>query len=77
MPDWPARMRREVAALYVGPVTPGAFDKLVEQGIMPKPVFQGSMPVWLRKDIDRVNQSGQDGIARTSAEEWEDMAGNI
>jgi hypothetical protein len=72
-PGWPARMRREVAALYIGPVTPNELDNLVANGMMPAPIMQGNLKVWLKKDIDEF-QSGTEtrskGQASSTGKDW-------
>lgn len=80
MPTWPARMRREVAAMYVGPVSTAQFDDLVEKGIMPQPLIQGRTPVWLKEDIDRMSRATRDGtagVAQSTKEDWEKQAASI
>ena len=48
----PAALRRERAARYLD-VSPGYFDKLVAEGIVPGPRRLGDgVRVWLRADLD-------------------------
>lgn len=47
----PRGLSRIAAAQYVG-VSPGTFDKLVAEGIMPKPVAVRSRKVWDRFKVD-------------------------
>lgn len=48
---WPAGLRRETAAEYVG-ISPGKFDDWVERGLMPPPKRQDGVVVWLRWALD-------------------------
>ena len=73
MPSWPALMRIEVAALYVGPLSSTQFDALVDQGLMPQPIRLGTTPVWRKSDIDRMNSNSavkDTGIAAGSSKDW-------
>lgn len=51
LPNWPAAMRRELAAAYVG-LSPSSFDRAVKEGVLPKPVIvYGSTKVWLQNEL--------------------------
>jgi hypothetical protein len=51
---WPARMRAEFAAGYVGEKTVAAFVRRVRKGEYPAPaVNSGKRQLWLRDDLDR------------------------
>ena len=47
----PRGLRRVQAAAYVG-VSPSLFDRMVEEGVMPKPKRFGSRTIWDRWQID-------------------------
>ena len=52
LPDWPASMRRDLAAAYLD-VTPGTFDKIVAEGRLPKGLaLTAGSRIWLRTDLD-------------------------
>jgi hypothetical protein len=52
LPDWPASMRRDLAAAYLD-ISLGTFDKIVAEGRLPRglALTQGSR-IWLRRDLD-------------------------
>ena len=47
----PTGMRRTDAAVHCG-VSPGHFDKLVREGVMPSPRHLSGIDVWLRQELD-------------------------
>jgi len=47
----PTGMRRPDAAVHCG-VSPGHFDKLVREGVMPSPRHLSGIDVWLRQELD-------------------------
>ena len=49
----PTGMKRTDAALHCG-VSPGHFDKLVREGLMPSPRHLSGVDVWLRQELDDV-----------------------
>lgn len=51
LPFTPAALQRARAAQYVD-VSPGHFDKLVREGLMPAPRDNGGVKVWLRDELD-------------------------
>ncbi len=80
MPNWPAFMRREVAALYVGPVSLEQFDRLVENNDLPQPVRFGSTPMWKKQDLDLVGAAqlaNSDGLASGNSQDWMSDLGNL
>lgn len=48
---WPRGLSRAEAALYIG-VSPGTFDRLVSDGIMPKPRRVRTRVLWDRVEVD-------------------------
>lgn len=51
LPFTPGALQRIRAAQYVD-VSPGHFDKLVREGLMPAPRDNGGVKVWLREELD-------------------------
>lgn len=52
-PNLPPRgLSREEAAAYVG-LSPGSFDKLVQEGGMPPPKRVGARKIWDIRAVDR------------------------
>lgn len=51
LPDWPAMMRKSMAAQYVD-MSPNQFQRYVDQGIFPQPVQLGNGLRWHRKRMD-------------------------
>jgi hypothetical protein len=47
LPDWPLNLSDIQAAAYVG-VSPGTFEKMVEEGDYPDPVKHGTRKWWFR-----------------------------
>lgn len=47
----PRGLNRREAAAYVG-VSPSEFDKMVEEGVMPKPKRRGRRTIWDRIALD-------------------------
>ena len=47
----PTALRREYAALHCG-VSPGHFDKMVKDGILPRARGIGGVKIWLREELD-------------------------
>lgn len=52
MPDWPARMDDDTAALYLG-IGVTAFREKVKAKIYPQPVEEGARRLWSRLQLDR------------------------
>lgn len=52
MPDWPARMGEDLAALFVG-VSQTMFREKVEKGIYPQPQWEGGRKFWSRRQLER------------------------
>ena len=52
LPDWPASMRRDLAAAYLD-ITPSTLDRIVAEGRLPAGLYltPGSK-VWLKQDLD-------------------------
>lgn len=44
-------MRRNAAAAYLG-ISPGHFDKLVDEGLMPAPRDCSGVKLWVRDELD-------------------------
>lgn len=70
LPDWPRMLRRENAAAYID-VSPGTFDRLVQNGDIPAPLTfpRSTVKAWDRHDLDGFVQSLRDGA--TSNNEWD------
>ncbi|HMO09397.1 MAG TPA: hypothetical protein PKD10_17390 [Paracoccaceae bacterium] len=49
--DSAAALRRGDAAQYCG-VSPGYFDRMVAEGLLPAPRQLGSLRLWARRDLD-------------------------
>lgn len=47
----PTCFRRTDAARHCG-VSPGHFDRMVSEGILPQPRLLGGVKVWLRQELD-------------------------
>jgi hypothetical protein len=47
----PTGLRRGDAALHCG-VSPGHFDRMVKEGVLPAPRDQGGIKIWLRQELD-------------------------
>jgi hypothetical protein len=52
MPDWPARMDDDMAALYLG-VGVTTFRDKVKARTYPQPVQEGLARLWSRQQLDR------------------------
>lgn len=52
MPDWPARMGEDMAALYLG-VSETTLRAGVASGRYPRPVKEGKRLFWARLQLDR------------------------
>jgi predicted DNA-binding transcriptional regulator AlpA len=52
MPDWPARMDDDTAALYLG-VGVTTFRERVKEKTYPQPVQEGARRLWSRQQLDR------------------------
>lgn len=52
MPDWPARMDDDTAALYLG-VGVTAFREKVKARVYPQPIREGARILWSRQQLDR------------------------
>ncbi|MEM7006513.1 MAG: hypothetical protein AAF498_11585 [Pseudomonadota bacterium] len=62
----PRGLSRAAAAQYVG-VSPGTFDKLVADGIMPRPVAIRSRKVWDRFKVDAAFED----LSTENENEWD------
>ena len=51
MPDWPARMGEDLAALYLG-ISTGTLRERVKDGLYPAPVRDGGRILWSRRQLD-------------------------
>lgn len=51
MPDWPARMTADVAALFLG-ISIGAFRQRVAAGSLPAGISEGGNVLWSRRQLD-------------------------
>jgi hypothetical protein len=78
MPDWPARMGEDMAALYLG-VGVTTFRERVKSKEYPQPIQEGARRLWSRWQIDRFIAS-QFGLSvdeprRAGASEgsWDDL----
>lgn len=78
MPDWPARMGEDLAALYMG-VSETTFRERVASGRYPQPVRDGGRILWARRQLDRyvaaqfnlpVDDAGAEGASGNS---WDDL----
>jgi hypothetical protein len=47
----PMGLRRVAAAAYCG-VSPGHFDRMVKEGVMPAPRDQSGVKTWLRNELE-------------------------
>ncbi|WP_419906880.1 helix-turn-helix transcriptional regulator [Hoeflea sp.] len=63
----PRGLSRIEAAAYIG-VSPGTFDKLVRDGLMPEPIPIRSRKVWDRLRLDSAFES----LAADNDNEWDD-----
>jgi len=60
MPDWPARMGEDLAALYLG-CSESTFREKVRIGVYPQPVREGARKYWSLAQLDRFI-AGQFGL---------------
>jgi len=68
----PRLLRRERAAAYLD-MSPGSFDKLVKDGVLPAPKKLYSFKVWDRSDLDVLADTlPYDGPAEKADETWSD-----
>ena len=51
MPDWPARMGEEMAALYLGVSVP-TLQSRIKAGVYPSPVREGGRTFWSKHQLD-------------------------
>lgn len=66
MPDWPALMRREVACRFIGPMSSGEFDKLINAGIIPAPaIVHGKISLWRKSDLENAGRRQKGHTAGT------------
>jgi predicted DNA-binding transcriptional regulator AlpA len=78
MPDWPARMGEDLAALYLG-ISASNFRIKVRDRLYPQPVREGARLLWSRAQLDRfiATQFGLPidggGTAGASAGSWDDL----
>lgn len=70
MPDWPARMGEDMAALYMG-VGLTKFRDQVRAKEYPQPVREGGRLLWSRGQIDRFIDA-QFGLGAASGS-WDDL----
>lgn len=68
--DCPRGLSRAQAAAYVG-VSPGTFDKLVEDGTMPKPKQIRARRVWDREELDLAFTSLDGGPEDDGPNDWD------
>jgi len=71
----PRGLRRVEAAAYIG-VSPSTFDKMIAQGVMPKPKRFGDRTIWDRWQIDEAFSAiPNDGDStETPANPWDAMS---
>lgn len=78
MPDWPARMGEDLAALYMG-VSATLFRERVAAKQYPQPVKDGGRILWSRRQLDRfiasqfglpVDEAAGEGASGNS---WDDL----
>lgn len=78
MPDWPARMGEDMAALFLG-VSLTTFRERVRAHTYPQPVKEGARRFWSRAQLDRyvlaqfglpVDALGHSGASTNS---WDDL----
>lgn len=76
MPDWPARMGEDLAALYVG-VSLATFRDRVKDDRYPAPVREGGRIFWSRRQLDRYidAQFGLEQLSRADDGDgsWDDL----
>jgi predicted DNA-binding transcriptional regulator AlpA len=66
----PRGLQREFAARYVG-ISPTTFDKMVEDGRMPKPKMIDSRRVWDLRALDMAFDRLPDVNGEVTANEWD------
>lgn len=69
---WPAGLRRERAAAYIG-VSPSKFDDWVTRGLMPKAKRLDSVVLWLRRELDDALDGLPDSETRPKEKGWGDL----
>lgn len=68
----PRLFRRERAAAYLD-ISPGSFDKLVREGVLPSPKVLHSFKVWDKDDLDAMVDALPYDSARTVDDtSWDD-----
>jgi predicted DNA-binding transcriptional regulator AlpA len=70
LPDWPARMGEDMAALYLG-VSKTTFRERVRGRSYPQPVREGGRLLWSRRQLDRFIDS-QFGTSESDST-WDDL----
>lgn len=71
MPDWPARLSEEMAALYLGGISQTTFREGVKSGRYPGPVKDGKRVFWSRRQLDHYVDA-QFGLG-PAANSWDDL----
>lgn len=72
MPDWPARMGEDMAALYLG-VSMTKFRERVRAHAYPQPAKEGGRLFWSRRQLD-LYVDRQFGIANDQGDtSWDDF----
>jgi predicted DNA-binding transcriptional regulator AlpA len=67
----PRGLNRRAAAAYVG-VSPSVFDRMIRDGLMPKPVRVYNRTVWDRERLDRAFAALSDGAPEP--DKWDRLA---
>ena len=70
LPFVPRGLSRVDASRYIG-VSPGTFDKLVEDGTMPKPKHIRARRVWDRAALDNAFTRIGEGVDDGDVNEWD------
>lgn len=70
MPDWPARMGEDMAALYLG-VSQTTLRAGVAAGRYPRPMRDGKRLLWARRQLDSYVDA-QFGLGAAS-NSWDDL----
>ena len=69
----PIGLSRVQAAAYVG-VSPTMFDRMVKEGIMPKPKRVGGRMIWYRLALDEHFAAIPSGDDEPKASVWDEIA---
>ncbi|HEY0148675.1 MAG TPA: hypothetical protein VGB70_06685 [Allosphingosinicella sp.] len=72
LPDWPARMGADLAALYLG-VSGTTFRERVKQLTYPQPVREGGRQLWSHRQLDPFVDAQFEFADNARDTSWDDL----